>query len=210
MGTSTVHALRGVDFQVRAREFLAVMGPSGSGKSTLLHLLGCLDRPDQGEVRVDGIATAELDDRALSRLRNRRLGFVFQSFHLIPRLTVLENVAVPLLYQRVPAREADERAWEAVRMVGLEERATHLPSQLSGGERQRVAIARALVNDPALVLADEPTGNLDSRTGREIMRTLQALHERGRTLVVVTHNADVATYATRVVVIEDGRITPQA
>ncbi len=204
-----MHALRGVSFAVQPGEFVAVTGPSGSGKSTLLHLLGCLDQPSSGDVRIDGTSTRDLDDVQLSAVRNRSIGFVFQSFHLIPRLSVAENVAVPLLYRGISRREELVRAGRAAESVGLGHRLGHLPSELSGGERQRTAIARALVNDPALLLADEPTGNLDSATGREVMDILRGLNREGRTLVVVTHNPDVATYAGRAISIEDGRVAAQ-
>lgn len=209
MGGETVHALRGVSFAVEDGKFVAVTGPSGSGKSTLLHLLGCLDQPSTGDVRIAGTSTRELDDVRLSAVRNRRIGFVFQSFHLIPRLSVAENVAVPLLYRGIGRREELVRATRAAESVGLGHRLGHLPSELSGGERQRTAIARALVNDPALLLADEPTGNLDSNTGREVMDILRALNREGRTLIVVTHNPQVAAYAGRVISIEDGRVAAQ-
>lgn len=206
MGHHVVHALRGVSLSVEPGELVAVMGPSGSGKSTLLHLLGCLDQPDAGEVRIAGVSTHDLDDVQLSAVRNRSIGFVFQSFHLIPRLSVAENVAVPLLYRGLSRREEIERSRSAVHAVGLSHRIGHLPSELSGGERQRTAIARALVTDPDLLLADEPTGNLDAATGREVMEILLGLNREGRTLVVVTHNPGVAAYARRVISIEDGRI----
>lgn len=209
MGDDTVHALCGVSFAVGQGEFVAVTGPSGSGKSTLLHLLGCLDQPTTGDVRIDGTSTRDLDDVRLSAVRNRSIGFVFQSFHLIPRLSVEENVAVPLLYRGISRQDELIRAGAAAESVGLGHRLSHRPSELSGGERQRTAIARALVNDPALLLADEPTGNLDSATGREVMDILGALNQDGRTLIVVTHNPDVAAYADRVISIEDGRVAAQ-
>jgi putative ABC transport system ATP-binding protein len=205
-GSSRVVALDGVDLVLARGESVAIMGPSGSGKSTLLHLLGGLDRPSSGQCLIDGVEVARLDDAALSRLRNRRLGFVFQSFHLIPQLTVAENVETPLLYSERPEDEWRDRALAALAEVGLAERATHRPSELSGGEAQRVAIARALVNEPTLVLADEPTGNLDRHTGARIADMLFDLARGGRTLVVVTHDASLAERAGRVVHIADGRL----
>jgi putative ABC transport system ATP-binding protein len=206
VGPQWLEVLREVSLRIAPGDFLAVMGPSGAGKSTLLHVLGCLERPSSGNVRLEGLAVEALDDRTLSRLRNTRVGFVFQAFHLIPRLTVLENVEVPLLYARVPAAESRRRARDVVASVGLAERAHHAPAELSGGERQRAAIARALVNDPALILADEPTGNLDARTGGEIMELLSRLNGEGRAVVVVTHNDGVAASARRTVRMRDGRI----
>jgi putative ABC transport system ATP-binding protein len=205
-GESRVVALDAVDLDVARGEFVAVMGASGSGKSTLLHVLGCLDRPDGGSYRLAGRDVADLsaDDRA--DLRNREIGFVFQSFNLVPRTSALENVELPLVYGGVPPREQRERARAALRSVGLEGRERHLPSQLSGGQQQRVAIARALVNHPSLLLADEPTGNLDSRTSREILALFQRLHREGITIVMVTHEADVTAHAGRVVTFRDGRI----
>jgi putative ABC transport system ATP-binding protein len=205
-GRLAVRALRGVDLEVRAGEFVAITGPSGSGKTTLLEILGCLSRPSAGRYWLAGAAADEIDADALARLRGERIGFVFQSFNLLPRLTAEENAELPLLYRRVARRERRERAREALAKVGLAHRAAHRPSELSGGERQRVAIARALVNRPSLVLADEPTGNLDSQTGEEILRLLDAVHAAGNTLVVVTHDPGVAARAERCVSIRDGRI----
>jgi putative ABC transport system ATP-binding protein len=206
LGSESLEVLKDVSLTIESGESLAVMGPSGSGKSTLLHILGCLERPSAGEVCFDNLLLSSLEDRILSQVRNRTIGFVFQAFHLIPRLSVLENVEVPLLYTRLSAKEARQRALQAIASVGLKERIQHRPTELSGGERQRAAIARALVNHPALLLADEPTGNLDARTGREIMEIFTRLHAEGKTVVVVTHNQEVAAFAQRQVELEDGRI----
>jgi putative ABC transport system ATP-binding protein len=203
-----VVALREVDLRVDAGDCVAITGPSGSGKSTLLSILGCLDRPTDGDYRLDGLPVATLDDADLSRMRNRSIGFVFQSFHLIPQLTVAENVETPLLYAGVPAGEWRERSRRVLDRVGLGHRATHRPSELSGGEAQRTAIARALVLEPPLVLADEPTGNLDTVTGDEIASLLQDLNREGRTLVLVTHNEALAARANRQVRLRDGRLQP--
>ena len=205
-GASAVAALDGVSLDVRPGEKLAIMGPSGSGKTTLLSILGCLDRPTRGEYRFEGRPVQSLSDDQLSRLRNRSIGFVFQSFHLIPQLTVAENVETPLLYEGAPPAEWRGRAVAALESVGLAHRAEHRPSELSGGEAQRAAIARALVTSPRLLLADEPTGNLDTSTGEEIARLLDGLHERGSTVVLVTHNEALARRAERVVRLRDGRI----
>jgi putative ABC transport system ATP-binding protein len=203
-----VVALREVNLRVDAGDCVAITGPSGSGKSTLLSILGCLDRPTDGDYRLDGLPVATLDDADLSRMRNRSIGFVFQSFHLIPQLTVAENVETPLLYAGVPAGEWRERSRRVLDRVGLGHRATHRPSELSGGEAQRTAIARALVLEPPLVLADEPTGNLDTVTGDEIASLLQDLNREGRTLVLVTHNEALAARANRQVRLRDGRLQP--
>jgi putative ABC transport system ATP-binding protein len=206
MGENVVQALQGVDLQIDHGEFATIMGPSGSGKSTLMHLLGCLDRPSQGRYILDGNAVESMPDLELSRLRNRKVGFVFQSFNLIPQLTVIENVELPLLYSTVPREERRGRAAELLEAVGLSRREEHRPTELSGGECQRVAIARALVNRPPLILADEPTGNLDSRTGIEIMRMFENLNQGGTTLVLVTHDPEVAKWSQRIVSMRDGKI----
>jgi putative ABC transport system ATP-binding protein len=201
-----VVALNGVDLVIQAGEMVAVMGPSGSGKSTLLHIIGCLDRPTRGRYFLRGRPVEDLDEDELARIRNREIGFVFQAFHLLPRATAIENVELPLVYARVPPEERRRRAMEALAMVNLTHRARHRPSELSGGERQRVAIARARVNRPSVILADEPTGNLDSRSSDEVMRILQDLWRQGQTIVVVTHERDIAKYCERVVLMRDGRI----
>ena len=210
LGVREVHALGGVSLRVARGDYLAVMGASGSGKTTLLHLMGCLDRPTSGAVRLDGIDLAALDDDALSDLRNRRIGFVFQAFHLIAQLNVLENVELPLVYRGVERKERADRARRQLASVGLLERAQHRPNELSGGECQRVAIARALVVAPDVLLADEPTGNLDSRTGDEIMAILAELHRGGVTIVLVTHDASKARLARRLVEMRDGRIARES
>jgi len=209
-GGASVEALRGIDVRVERGEWMAVTGPSGSGKSTLLAILGLLDRPSRGEYRLEGTATAALDDDTASHVRNRRVGFVFQSFHLIPTLTVQENVETPLLYARVPEREWGERAARCLERVGLAHRATHLPTELSGGEAQRAAVARALVCEPALLLADEPTGNLDTASTHDVLGLFDRLHAAGRTIVIITHDDEVAARAERVVVVTDGRLTEAA
>jgi putative ABC transport system ATP-binding protein len=205
-GSKGVAALDGVSLTVAEGEKLAIMGPSGSGKSTLLSILGCLDRPTSGEYLLDGEPVSSLDDDRLSLLRNRHIGFVFQSFHLLPQLTVAENVETPLLYGHVPPHEWRPRALASLARVGLAERAEHRPSELSGGEAQRAAIARALVTEPRLLLADEPTGNLDSVTGEEIARLLDALHAEGRTIILVTHNEALARRSERMIRLRDGRV----
>jgi putative ABC transport system ATP-binding protein len=210
MGAREVHALAGVSLCVARGDYLAVMGASGSGKTTLLHLIGCLDRPSSGQIRLDGTDLSQLDDDALSELRSRRIGFVFQAFHLIPQLSVAENVELPLVYQGVDAASRAERARRVLASVGLAGRAEHRPSELSGGECQRAAIARALVAEPDVLLADEPTGNLDSRTGDEIMDLLEGLHAGGVTIVLVTHDPAKAERARRRIEMRDGRIVSGA
>jgi putative ABC transport system ATP-binding protein len=206
MGETRVHALRGVSVSVEAGGFIAVMGASGSGKSTLMNILGCLDRPTSGRYLLDGIDVSGLDKKTLAGIRNRKLGFVFQGFNLIARTTALENTALPTLYTKVDAQERMRRASEALALVGLADRAEHYPSQMSGGQQQRVAIARALVNRPSILFADEPTGNLDSRTSIEIMDVFQGLNDRGLTIVMVTHEPDIAQFSKRVIVFRDGTL----
>ncbi len=206
MGTNVVKALDGVDLTIRQGEYWAIMGPSGSGKSTLLNLLGCLDRPSAGEYWLGGKNVAQLSDDELSETRGKDLGFVFQSFHLIPQLTILENVEVPLFYQGVPIQESRERARALLEKVGLGDRLDHRSTELSGGQQQRVAVARALVNDPLVLLADEPTGNLDSKTSEEILALFEELHQQGRTLILVTHDPSIADHATSVLRVKDGLV----
>ncbi|HVT16717.1 MAG TPA: ABC transporter ATP-binding protein [Thermoanaerobaculia bacterium] len=206
LGETRVHALRGVSVAVDPGGFVAVMGASGSGKSTLMNILGCLDRPSSGRYLLEGTDVSGLDKRQLATIRNSKLGFVFQGFNLLPRTTALENALLPTLYAPIAKPERAKRARQALELVGLADRAGHFPSQLSGGQQQRVAIARALVNHPSILLADEPTGNLDSRTAVEIMEVLQELNERGLTIVLVTHEHDIAQFAKRVIVFRDGRI----
>lgn len=201
-----VHALQGITLRIRHNEYVAIMGPSGSGKSTLMNLIGCLDTPSKGEYWLNGHLVSELNDDELARIRNKEIGFVFQTFNLLARATALHNVELPLIYNGTPAHERIERAEAALRAVNLDGRMHHKPNELSGGQRQRVAIARALINRPSIILADEPTGNLDSKTGDEIMALFDELHGRGNTIVLVTHEPDIAEYAHRVVHIRDGKI----
>jgi putative ABC transport system ATP-binding protein len=207
LGAETVRALRGVDLEIQRNEYVAIMGPSGSGKSTFMNLIGCLDTPTAGEYWLNGTPVANRTDDELARIRNKEIGFVFQTFNLLPRATSLHNVELPLIYAGVPARERRERAATTLEKVGLGDRMKHSPAQLSGGQRQRVAIARALVNHPAIILADEPTGNLDSTTSEDIMRLFAKLHEDGQTIIVVTHEHDIAEHAHRVVTLRDGVIS---
>jgi putative ABC transport system ATP-binding protein len=206
MGSETVMALRGVDVTIRRGEFVAIMGPSGSGKSTLMNLIGCLDTPTHGEYWLNGHRVSELGDDALALIRTKEIGFVFQTFNLLPRATALQNVELPLVYAGIPAKERKLQAQEALSRVKLADRMDHRPNELSGGQRQRVAIARALVNKPSILLADEPTGNLDSTTSEEIIKLFKELHTQGQTIVLVTHEHDIAAHARRQVVIRDGKI----
>jgi len=206
MGAEVVHALRGVDIQIKKNEFVACMGPSGSGKSTLMNLIGCLDTPTSGEYWLNGQKVSDLSDDELARIRNKEIGFVFQTFNLLPRADALHNVELPLIYAGMSAKERRERAQRSLQQVGLGDRMDHRPNELSGGQRQRVAIARALVNTPSILLADEPTGNLDSATGNEIMALFQELHDSGQTIVLVTHEHDIAAHARRQIHLLDGKI----
>jgi len=207
MGAETVHALDGVDIDIGRNEYVAIMGPSGSGKSTLMNMIGCLDSPTSGEYVLNGQAVQDLDDDELARIRNREIGFVFQTFNLLPRATALHNVELPLIYAGVHSKERQQRAAKALEIVNLADRMDHKPNELSGGQRQRVAIARALVNEPSILLADEPTGNLDSSTSAEIMEVFDSLHASGQTVIMVTHEFDIATHAGRVITLVDGRIS---
>ena len=206
VGSQEVRALDGVSLSVYKNEYVAIMGPSGSGKSTLMNILGCLDSPDSGRYILNGTDVSEMDDGEMADVRNREIGFVFQSFNLLPRYNALENVALPMVYAGVPAGERREKAAQALRSVGLEDRMDHRPNELSGGQRQRVALARALINSPSIILADEPTGNLDTHTSVEIMRLFDEIYRGGNTVIVVTHEEDIAAYAHRVIRLRDGRI----
>ncbi len=206
MGGQQLHALCGVSLEIHPNEYVAIMGPSGSGKSTLMNLLGCLDTPTAGRYRLAGRLVSELDDEELAYVRNHDIGFVFQTFHLRPCATALGNVELPLVYRSLPPRERTERASRTLGLVDLADRMGHRPNELSGGQRQRVAIARALVNDPSILLADEPTGNLDSRTGAEIMKLFERLHQDGQTVILITHDQEVAAHARRILHLRDGRI----
>lgn len=207
VGNEDVHALNGVSFSIEEGEFVSIMGTSGSGKSTLLNILGCLDRPTSGDYQIDGVSVSNLSKKELSTLRNRKIGFIFQNYNLLARTTALENVELPLMYNSsISAKERHERAVEALKAVGLENRMMHEPNQLSGGQQQRVAIARALINDPVILLADEATGNLDTRTSYEIMSLFQDLHDKGKTIAFVTHEPDIAVFTTRTIKLRDGNI----
>ena len=207
VGSETVHALRGVSFDINQGEFVSIMGTSGSGKSTMLNILGCLDKPTSGEYYIDGIAVSKLSKDKLSLIRNRKIGFVFQSYNLLPRTIAIENVELPLLYNHeISKKERHERAIEALKLVGLEDRMMHMPNQLSGGQQQRVAIARALVSDPVIILADEATGNLDTRTSYEIMSLFQQLNAQGKSIAFVTHEPDIAQFTTRTIMLRDGKV----
>jgi putative ABC transport system ATP-binding protein len=207
MGEVYVHALRDIDLDIDNSEFVAIMGASGSGKTTFMNLLGCLDRPTTGTYLLDGINVADMDDKAITQVRNQKIGYVFQAFYLLPRTTALENVELPLLYcRKMSTKERKEKAMYALEVVGLADRAKHYPNQLSGGQQQRVAIARAIVNDPVFILADEPTGNLDTRTSVEVMELFQKLHSEGKTIVLVTHEFDISRYALRIITFRDGKV----
>jgi putative ABC transport system ATP-binding protein len=206
MGDQTIHAVSGVDIEIKRGEYVAIMGPSGSGKSTLMNLNGCLDTPTKGQYFINGHLVSEMTDDELARIRNKEIGFVFQTFNLLPRATALHNVELPLIYAGMSSAERLERAKQAMRQVDLEQRMLHKPNELSGGQRQRVAVARALVNNPSILLADEPTGNLDTATGNEIMALFERLHEQGNTIILVTHEHDIAQHAWRIIHIRDGKI----
>jgi len=207
MGKVYVHALRGIDLDIDNGEFVAIMGASGSGKTTFMNLLGCLDKPTSGTYLLDNINVAEMDDQAITQVRNQKIGYVFQAFYLLPRTTALENVELPLLYcRKMHPKERREKALHALEVVGLADRAKHYPNQLSGGQQQRVAIARAIVNDPVFILADEPTGNLDTRTSVEVMELFQQLHSQGKTIVLVTHEFDISRYTLRIITFRDGKV----
>jgi putative ABC transport system ATP-binding protein len=206
MGEEEIHALRGLSINIERGEYVAIMGPSGSGKSTLMNLIGCLDTPSKGSYQLNGKEVALMNDDELARIRNEEIGFVFQTFNLLPRATALHNVELPLVYAGVSSKDRQTRAMQALEKVELTSRSTHRPNELSGGQRQRVAIARALVNNPSILLADEPTGNLDSKTGEEIMQVFKRLHEGGNTIILVTHEADIAAHAHRVIYVRDGQV----
>ena len=206
MGSEQVHALSGVSIQIQRGEYVAIMGPSGSGKSTLMNLIGCLDTPSKGSYILNGKQVSQMNDDELARIRNEEIGFVFQTFNLLPRATALHNVELPLIYAGISGKQRSERATQALQKVELADRMAHRPNQLSGGQRQRVAIARALVNNPSILLADEPTGNLDTKTGVEIMSLFSRLHEGGNTIILVTHEADIAAHAHRVIYLRDGQV----
>ena len=209
MGTETVHALRGVSFSIEKYEYVALMGPSGSGKSTLMNILGCLDTPSSGEYWLNGKDVSKMTDNELAAVRNIEIGFVFQTFNLLPRNTALENVALPLVYAGIKKEEREARAAQVLTMVGLADRMSHRPNELSGGQRQRVAVARALVNNPSIILADEPTGNLDTKTSHEIMALFEEIHKNGNTIILVTHEEDIAQHAKRIVRLRDGLVAEQ-
>ena len=206
MGEEEIHALRGLSINIERGEYVAIMGPSGSGKSTLMNLIGCLDTPSKGSYQLNGKEVASMTDDDLARIRNEEIGFVFQTFNLLPRATALHNVELPLVYAGVSSKDRQARAMQALEKVELTSRSSHRPNELSGGQRQRVAIARALVNNPSILLADEPTGNLDSKTGEEIMQVFHRLHEGGNTIILVTHEADIAAHAHRVIYVRDGQV----
>ena len=206
LGDNTVYALGGVDLNIKAGEFVSIMGPSGSGKSTLMNILGCLDKPSEGSYLLDGHEVATLEDNQLAVVRNKKIGFVFQSFNLLPRMPALQNVALPLVYAGVERNERLERARQSLAMVGLADRVHHKPNELSGGQRQRAAIARALINNPAILMADEPTGNLDTKSGEEIMNIFTRLHDEGRTIIIVTHEPEIAAYTKRTIYMRDGLV----
>lgn len=206
MGDQEINAVSGVDIEIRRGEYVAIMGPSGSGKSTLMNLIGCLDTPTKGEYFINGNLVSSMSDDDLARIRNKEIGFVFQTFNLLPRATALHNVELPLIYSGIPAEQRIERARQALRHVDLEKRMLHKPNECSGGQRQRIAIARALVNNPSILLADEPTGNLDTATGNEIMGLFERLHQQGNTIVLVTHEHDIALHAHRIIFVRDGKI----
>ena len=210
VGTQTIHALRGIDLQITKNEYVAIMGASGSGKSTMMNILGCLDTPTGGHYFLNSQDVSNMDEDALAEVRNKEIGFVFQTFNLLPKYTILENVALPLVYAGMKTKQREERAKEVLNEVGLSDRLKHRPNELSGGQRQRVAIARAMVNKPSIILADEPTGNLDSKTSIEIMRLFDAIHQLGNTIILVTHEPDIALFAKRIIRLKDGRIEEDA